>query len=438
MGERQQALPDVAYRQGDDWPGYARQVLGWNWLTWLLNFADRGLIGPLLPLIITAFGISYGEAGGIVSLFFVGYLSTFAGGLLSDRFGRKKLSAISVFGYGAASCVTAAASSVGFLSGVRIATGVFEGLQYPAAAAWVSESYPYHRRGRALAIWETGYSLGTLLGTLLATVLGAAYGWRVPWLVSGGLSIAAGVLFAKFVRERPRTETPGYDEAMALRAGEPAPRLRDVWRIRNVWVVFVLHGLYNFTFWMAAAWIPEYVIHIRHLSFTSGGLLSGVLFGGVSVGLVLNGFVADRIGRVRAISLLTFLAALCLFAFTRASDPVSLFVLMALGGVFGAYISSAIALVTDTTSPRIAGTAFGVALFGGEIGAVLGPVTGGVLAQTLGFQSAINVLPASLLAAAALVWFARDPHAARRRRVTGSRTNSPQGTVASPGHEANG
>src|SRR5579875_1595919 len=215
MGNQRQSLPNVPYRQGDDWPAYARQVLGWNWLTWLLNFADRGLIGPLLPLIITAFGISYGEAGGIVSLFFVGYLSTFAGGLLSDRFGRKKLSTVSVFGYGAATCVTAAAPGVGFLAGVRIATGVFEGLQYPAAAAWVSESYPYHRRGRALAIWETGYSLGTLLGTLLATVLGAAYGWRAPWLVSGGLSIAAGVLFAKFVRERPRTQTPGYDEAMA-------------------------------------------------------------------------------------------------------------------------------------------------------------------------------------------------------------------------------
>lgn len=413
-GERS-ALPNVTYRQGPEWPGYARQVLGWNWLTWLLNFADRGLIGPLLPLIIAAFGISYGEAGGIVSLFFVGYLATFVGGVLSDRFGRKRLSVFSVFGFGAATCVTALATGPGFLAAVRVTTGVFEGLQYPTAAAWVSETYPYHRRGKALAIWETGYSLGTLLGIVLATIFGAWLGWRAPWVVSGGLSIVAGILFAKFVTERPRTETPGYDESLVLHANAATPRLRDVWRIRNVWVLFVLHGLYNFTFWMAGTWIPEYVIQTRHLSFTSGGLLSGVLFGGVSVGLVLSGFLADRFGRVRTISILTLLSSGCLFAFTHATNPVLLFVLMALGGILGAYISSAIALVTDTTNPAVTGTAFGIALFGGEIGAVLGPVTGGVLAQTFGFQTAINVLPLSLLAAALIVWLAVDPHSSAAR-----------------------
>ena len=418
MTSERRALSNVRYRQGEDWPSYARQVLGWNWLAWLLNFADRGLIGPLLPLIIAAFGISYSEAGGIVSLFFVGYLATFVGGVLSDRFGRKGLSVFSVFGFGAATCVTAAATGPAFLAAARVGTGVFEGLQYPTAAAWVSESYPYHRRGRALAIWETGYSLGTLLGIVIATVIGGWLGWRVPWLVSGALSLVVGVLFAKFVTERPRHETPGHDEALALRTQGPAPRLRDVWRIRNVWVVFVLHGLYNFTFWMAGAWIPQYVISTRHLSFTSGGLLSGVLFGGVSIGLVLSGLLADRIGRVRAVSALTLLSAVCLYLFTRASSPVLLFTLMALGGIFGAYISSAIALVTDATNPRIAGTAFGVALFGGEIGAVLGPVTGGVLAERFGFQTAINVLPASLLAAAVLVWLANEPARAHGRAAS--------------------
>lgn len=414
-------LDNVVYKQGGDWPAYQRQVLGWNWLTWLLNFADRGLIGPLLPLIITAFGLSLGEAGGIVSLFFVGYLMTFVGGVLADRYGRKRLTVFSVLGFGAVTCLTSLVPGPGWLAAARIATGSFEGLQYPAGAAWVSETHAYHRRAKALAIWETGYSLGTLLGILIATIFGALLGWRAPWLVSGALSIIAGILFARFVRERPREQTPGYDESLVLHVGAPAPRMRDVWRIRNVWVVFVLHGLYNFTFWMAGAWIPEYVITVRHLSFTNGGLLSGVLFGGVSVGLLLSGMIADRIGRVRAISILTLLAAVCLYLFTLTSNTALLFVLIALGGIFGAYISSAIALVTDSTHPQIAGTAFGVALFGGEIGAVLGPVTGGVLAQTLGFQAAINVLPLSLFAAAVLVWLARDPRGAKKKEFPGSR-----------------
>jgi predicted MFS family arabinose efflux permease len=76
----------------------------------------------------------------------------------------------------------------------------------------------------------------------------------------------------------------------------------------------------------------------------------------------------------------------------------------------------------DSTDPRYAGTAFGVALFGGEIGAVIGPISGGLLAQAFGLQTAIMMIPIALLAAAALVWFAHEPQrdgAARRdRKVT--------------------
>jgi MFS family permease len=398
----------VHYSQGTDWQPYARRVLAWNWITWVLNFADRGLIGPLLPLIIPALGLSYGIAGTLVSLFFVGYLSTFVGGFLSDKLGRKRVSVFSIIGYGAVTCLTALVQGAGGLGVVRVVTGIFEGFQYPTAAAWVSETFPYRKRAKALAIWETGYSLGTLLGILIATVVAASFGWRAPWPITGGLSIVAGLLFAKYVKERPRQETPGYDESLVLAAQGEAPKYRDVLRIRNVWVVFVLHGLYNFTFWMAGTWVPEYVIKTHHIAFAGAGYLAATLFGGVSVGLMLSGFLADRFGRVRTVSVLTFVSVICFVLFARASSPAMLFIMLALSGVFGAYISTAIALVTDTTNPRISGTAFGVALFGGEIGAVLGPVSGGLIAQFVGFQTFVYVLPVAQLAAAFVVLLAHE------------------------------
>ena len=175
----------VHYKQSADWNGYARQVLLWNWVSWIFNFIDRGLIGPLLPLMIPFFHLSLTAAGGIVSLFFVGYLSTFVGGLLSDRVGRKKVVGRSVVGFGAVTGLTALASSVPVLAAIRIGTGVFEGFQYPTGAAWVSETYPYAKRGKALAFWETGYSLGTLLGIVMATLMAARWGWQSPWPVRG-------------------------------------------------------------------------------------------------------------------------------------------------------------------------------------------------------------------------------------------------------------
>lgn len=402
-------LDRVIYKQGPDWPPYAKRVLFWNWLTWLLNFADRGLIGPLLPMIIVEFGISYATAGGLVSLFFVGYLSTFFGGLLADRYGRKPMVGFSVIGFGIVTCVTGLVTGVKSFALVRVLTGSFEGLQYPAGAAWVSESFPYRKRGRALAIWETGYSLGTLAGIALATVIASHFGWRSVWPICGAITLLVGFLFMRRMQERPRTETPGYDEAIALNIDKSHVKLTDVIRMRNVWVVFILHGLYNFTFWMAATWIPAYAIKIHHMSFVSGGLMSATLFGGISVGLMLSGFLADRIGRKLTISLLTPISALCLWGFTQAQSHALLFSLMVLGGIFGAYISTAIALVMDSTDPRLAGTAFGVALFGGEVGAVLGPLTGGIIAQKFGMQNAMLAIPSALLAATIMVWLAHEP-----------------------------
>lgn len=368
---------------------------------------DRGLIGPLLPLMIPFFDLTKTEAGGLVSLFFVGYLSTFVGGILSDKYGRKKVAAPSVVGFGIITSITAAVASAIQLGVVRIITGIFEGFQYPASAAWVSETYPRAKRGKALGIWETGYSLGTLLGTLLATLLGAWLSWRAPWLVAGFLSIIVGILMLKYARERPREETPGYDEQVALGLQEK-PRFRDVLRIRNVWVVFVLHGLYNFTFWMAASWLPLYAINIKSMSFVGGGLLTTVLFGGISVGLVLNGYLADKIGRIKSISLMSGLAGIAMLIFTQVSGSVLIFTFIALAGILGAYISQVIALVTEATNPEVAGTAFGVALLGGEVGAVLGPVTGGFIADHFGFQQAIYTLPLTLFAACLIVWLAEE------------------------------
>lgn len=399
----------VDYQQSPEWKGYARRVLVWNWVTWILNFADRGLITPLLPLLILQFHLSLAESGALVSLFFVGYTSTFIGGYLSDKFGRKRVIGPSVIGFGAITSITAAANSVPFLGAVRVLTGVFEGFQYPAGAAWISETFAYRLRARALAIWETGYSLGTLGGIALATLIAARWGWRAPWPVVGGLSMIAGVLFLIYVKERPRTQTPAHQEAMVRTGSQSKARVRDAFKIRNVWVVFVLHGLYNFAFWAAAAFIPLYVEKIHHLTFISGGLLSAVLFGGITVGLLLSGLVADKIGRRGAISLLCLAAAIVFFVFTTVSSPLVMFLLIAAGGILGAYIPTAIALVTDLADPAFAGTAFGVALVGAEIGAVLGPLSSGIIAQILGLHASMYILPIVMLLAAGIVWFARDP-----------------------------
>src|SRR5699024_8853310 len=84
-------------------------------------------------------------------------------------------------------------------------------------------------------------------------------------------------------------------------------------------------------------WLPSYVIDLKGMTFIAGGLLTTVLFGGISIGLVVNGYLADKIGRVKSVSLMSFLAGIAMFFFTKVSDPVLVYVFIALAGILGAY-----------------------------------------------------------------------------------------------------
>ncbi|MCF8568468.1 MFS transporter [Alicyclobacillus tolerans] len=386
----------------------ARHMLLTTSISWIWNLADRAMIGPLLPLIVVYFHIPLALAGFVVSIFFIGYLSTAFSGWLSDRYGRKKLIVTSVTGFGVVTGLTALAPAVWFIMIIRILTGLFEGAQYPTGVAWVNESFPRERRARAIGIFQMAGNFGSVVGIVVASVVGAHFGWRGPWLVMVIPTLLTALWIAKTVREIPRTQTPAYKEVEHSNQ-KTQGKYSEVFRVRNVWVGFLLHGLFNFANWGLASWIPLYMIKVKHMGFTSAGLLSAVFTIGIALGMYVSGWVADKWGRRLTTSIWALLGIPLLLGFLHTSNIMVAIICIFLTGFFGnGWLGNVLTMIGDSITPNLAGSANGVVMFGAEIGAVLGPLVGGIIAQSIGLARGLNYYTILYLLAGIIIWLGAD------------------------------
>ncbi len=142
-----------------------------------LHLDESGLV-----LVSSGYGISF---GGLLLL----------GGLLADRFGRRRVFVAGMVIFGLASAGAGLAPSLLLLVTARLAQGAGAALAAPAAVALLGTVFPDQgRRGRVLAIWGVLSSTGAIAGTAASGVLITWMSWR--WALAAPAAIAAGAVFA--------------------------------------------------------------------------------------------------------------------------------------------------------------------------------------------------------------------------------------------------
>jgi EmrB/QacA subfamily drug resistance transporter len=112
------------------------------------------------------------------------------GGSLGDLYGERRVFAIGVSGFGAASLACALAPSIGWLVGARAVQGVASALLTPASLAVIVNTFSESERGRAIGTWTAWGTIAGVLGPLLGGELLAVTSWRVIFLINIPLVIA--------------------------------------------------------------------------------------------------------------------------------------------------------------------------------------------------------------------------------------------------------
>jgi predicted MFS family arabinose efflux permease len=292
-----------------------------------LNYLDRFLVAPLLPLIIAGLALDDRQAGSLQSAFILVYaLISPVAGWLGDRAPRRRIAALGVALWSLATVGSGLASTFAWLLAARALVGIGEATYTVVTPSLLSDHYPPLRRGRALSVFYAAMPFGIALGYVLGAQIGARFGWRPAFLIAGGPGLlCAAALLA--LREPPRGR---FDARREAEVKLPLVEfLRMLRRRPSYFYNMAAQTIYTFTMGGLGAWMPTYFVRERQLPVASAGTIFGVLLLGAGfLGTVAGGQIGDRLAqRFRAahftFSGLTLLAALPFaVAAVLSPDPV--------------------------------------------------------------------------------------------------------------------
>lgn len=113
--------------------------------------------------------------------------------------GHRRIFAVGMLGFGAASAGIAVAPDVGWVIGLRVVQGVFGALLQPATLGMLRVAYPPERLRRPIALRTAAIGVAAAAGPVVGGALATGFGWRavfllnvVPALVFGVLALASG------------------------------------------------------------------------------------------------------------------------------------------------------------------------------------------------------------------------------------------------------
>ncbi len=174
-------------------PPRRQAAVAFIFITVVLDVLAMGIIIPVLPRLVQDFlggdaaraAIMFGVFGTVWSAmqFFCSPII----GMLSDRYGRRRVILLSNFGLGLDYIVMALAPTLGWLFVGRVISGI-TGASWTTAGAYIADVTPKEKRAASFGIIGAAWGLGFILGPALGGVLGATNP-RLPFWVAAGMTL---------------------------------------------------------------------------------------------------------------------------------------------------------------------------------------------------------------------------------------------------------
>lgn len=413
--------------------------------TILFDGYDLTIYGAAVPRIIEEFGISPAQAGAIGSYALIGMMiGAIVFGTLSDRIGRKTVI------IGCVALYTVFTGAIFFAGGptelgvYRFLAGLGLGGVMPNSVALVAEYSPRHLRSTLVSVMFSGYMVGGIVAALISIAFIPAFGWRSIFLL-GLLPLLLIPVLIKYLPEslsfylaKGKTDevaatlqriepgltfsgTPSFEVNEPPRQGSSVANLfRDGYAFSTImlWVAFfmVLLMIYGLL-----TWLPQLMIEAGYPLTSSLSFLLTLFVAAIAMTWG-GGYLSDRFGprKVLIASYVVAAVFVALLGFGANAALLYVYAAVALGGgaTFAAQIfANAYAAQYYPTNARSTGVGWSLGV--GRIGAIVGPLLGGILLSA-NVPLYTNFLAFAIpgLVAAVAVFLVRDRSARERREAS--------------------
>ena len=172
-----------------------------------MAFIDGTVVNVALPVLQRELGATVAGVQWVVEVYALMLAALMVvGGVLGDRFGRRRIFAVGVAVFAAASVWCGLAPSVAQLVAGRALQGVGGALLVPGSLALIAANFATGQRGRAIGLWSGLTAITAAVGPVLGGWLVENLSWRWVFYINVPLALVVLLILYARVPERPRAE----------------------------------------------------------------------------------------------------------------------------------------------------------------------------------------------------------------------------------------
>jgi EmrB/QacA subfamily drug resistance transporter len=177
-------------------------------------FLDSTVVNVALPRIGEDLHSSLLTKFAAENFVYYGYLLSLSAllilaGALSDYFGRRRMFAIGLVGFGATSLLCGVAPTMELLIAFRVLQGAAGALLVPGSLAIITATFDGEEQGRAFGLWAGASAATTILGPFVGGLLVEGISWRAAFFLNLPLLVLALYATVRYVAESRDEEASG-------------------------------------------------------------------------------------------------------------------------------------------------------------------------------------------------------------------------------------
>ncbi|OYU54747.1 MAG: MFS transporter [Chitinophagaceae bacterium BSSC1] len=284
-----------------------------------INYLDRQVMSLLKPMLEadSMFGLDPAHQESTYANIVIGFQLGFAAGMVLigrwiDKIGIKKGYAASLLAWSLAAIGHAFAYGPFSFGLARVALGIPEAGNYPAANKTIAEWFPQKERALATGIFISGTNIGAIIAPIVVPWIAVHMGWKWAFILTGAIGLIW-LIFWKIIYDAPanllskgKIQQSEYDyihadqdrlTSKSVSESQSVPWIQLL-QYRQTWAFFFGKFLTDPVWWFILFWLPAFLKEQYGLTGTALSLPIALVYSMTTVGSIFGGWLpAFFIGR---------------------------------------------------------------------------------------------------------------------------------------------
>jgi len=345
-------------------------------ITLVIMMMGFGIIIPILPDLVVKFGGSGVAMGALMAIFsLMQFLFSPMWGSLSDRFGRKPILMLGVFGNAISMLALGLSTQLWMLFAARGLAGILSSATLPTAMAYISDSTDKKSRGGGMGVIGAAMGLGMILGPGAGGML-SAISLQAPFYFAAVLSLIAMVAIWIFLPETLVTEK--RETTVSLQG----PQIKAMWASLFGPLAFLFTAAFMISFAMTNfEGIYAYYAKDRYGygPETIGVILTAIGVVSVIAQGALTGIATRKFGEVNVIKVSLVASVAGFLVMLLATDLTAVILTSSFFVLANAMLRPAVSSLISQRTTQGQGIAMGLNNAYMSLGRVIGPIWAGVV-----------------------------------------------------------